>query len=303
MFYVRVLGAGSAMPLHGRHHSSQWLHCRGANFLIDCGEATQNQLLHFGLKIHKIEAIFLSHLHADHVLGLAGLLTTLHMQGHQKPLYLWGPKGLRSFIEQQLQATFAALRYPLFIGEILLSREKVQLWDTPHVEVWAFPLRHGVPTIGYLFQEKPRPPRLDTERAAALQLSEAEIAHLRLGGAVEREGRLYTWESLTLPPPSLRSYAYCSDTAYDPRVPDFVSGVTVLYHEATFLSAQQERARQTLHSTAVEAARIAVQAQVRRLYLGHFSARYTRLTPFLDEARALFPETYLVQEGETYPIE
>lgn len=303
MFYVQVLGSSSAMPLHGRHHSAQWLHCEGTHFLLDCGEGTQNRILRLGLKLHKLESIFVSHLHADHVLGLGGLLTTLHMQGHQKPLYLWGPPGLRALVEQQLQGTFSALRYPFFIREVLPLRQPVALWENAHLEVYAFPLQHGVPTLGYLFRERPKPPRINGARLQALGLPTEALSELRKGNTVTHQGKTYSLQDFLLPPSPPKSYAYCTDTHYAPQIADFVSGVTVLYHEATFLSEHGERAHQTFHSTAREAALIARACGAQRLYIGHFSTRYRDLRPLLEEARSTFPETYLAEEGHLYPIE
>ncbi|GIV25709.1 MAG: hypothetical protein KatS3mg026_1401 [Bacteroidia bacterium] len=232
-----------------------------------------------------------------------GLLTTLHMQGHQKPLYLWGPVGLRSFVEGQLQGTLAALRYRLYIRELLLPPERgVLLWETPRFLIQAFPLRHGVPAVGYVFREKERPRRLNRARLEELGLPEALLPELRTQGEVLYQGQLYRWADLTLPPPPPRAFAYCSDTLYDPELRHFVRGVTVLYHEATFLSEHAERARQTFHATAHEAALLAREAGVQRLLIGHFSTRYRNVSPLLEEARATFPETYLVEEGKIYPI-
>lgn len=298
MFSIQVLGSSSAMPLHGRHHSAQWLSYEGIHFLIDCGEATQHQILRYKLPLAKLSAIFITHLHADHIGGLGGLLTTLHMQGRLKPLYLYGPPGLRSYVEAHLSGTFAALRYPLFIYSPFPRHEKVLLWEDKYLEVWAFPLRHGVPTLGYLFQEKPRPRRLDMERFAETGLPLDTLPFLRQQGVIFHEGREITWESVSHPPPPPRSYAYCSDTLYSAEVADFVLGVTVLYHEATFLSEHQERANHTFHSTAREAALIAKASAAQRLYIGHFSTRYKDPTPLLDEARRFFPDTYLVEEGQ-----
>lgn len=303
MFYVQVLGSSSAMPLHGRHHSAQWLHYEGTHFLLDCGEGTQTRILRLGLKLHKLEALFVSHLHADHVLGLGGLLTTLHMQGHQKPLYLFGPPGLRAFVEQQLQGTFSALRYPLFLREVLPLRQSVVLWETLYLQIEAFPLQHGVPTLGYLFREKPKPPRVDGARIQALGLPAEALVELRKGNSVLHQGQTYAPQDFLLPPPSPKSYAYCSDTRYAPEIADFVSGITVLYHEATFLSEHAQRAQQTFHSTAREAALIAKASGAKRLYIGHFSTRYRDLRLLLEEARSIFPETYLAEEGHLYPIE
>lgn len=298
MLSVRVLGSSSAMPLHGRHHSAQWLQYENLYFLLDCGEATQHQLLRYRLPFPKLNAIFITHLHADHVGGLAGLLTTLHMQGRQKPLYLFGPVGLRAFLEGQLLGTFSALRYPLYIQEMLLRREKVLLWEDNRIEAWGFPLQHGVPTNGYLFVEKPKPRRLDPARFAESGLPNKLLPLLKQQGEIVHEGRRITWDSVSLPPPPPRSYAYCTDTTFTTEIADFVSGVTVLYHEATFLSEHQDRAKQTFHSTAREAALIAEASHAQRLYIGHFSTRYKDLLPLLEEARQYFAETYLVEEGQ-----
>lgn len=298
MLLIRVLGSSSAMPLHGRHHSAQWLQYENLHFLLDCGEATQHQLLRYRLPLHKLNAIFITHLHADHVGGLAGLLTTLHMQGRQKPLYLFGPVGLRTFMEGQLLGTFSALRYPLYIREALLRHEKVLLWEDNRIEIWGFPLQHGVPTTGYLFAEKPKPRRLDPARFAETGIPEQLLPLLKQQGELIHEGRHITWDSVSSPPPPPQSYAYCTDTTFTTETADFVSGVTVLYHEATFLSEHQERAQQTFHSTAREAALIAKASQAQRLYIGHFSTRYKDPLPLLQEARRYFAETYLVEEGQ-----
>ncbi|MCS7163280.1 MAG: ribonuclease Z [Bacteroidia bacterium] len=300
-FRVGVLGVSSAMPLHGRHHSAQWVTYGKWHFLIDCGESTQNRLLALGLRIHRLEGICISHLHADHVSGLPGLLTTLHMQGRQKPLYLWGPPGLQNWIEAQLASTRLLLRYPLYIYEALLHERSVVIWESAELQIQAFPLYHGVPTLGYRFQELQPPQRMDTEKLSALGLSPAEVAELRQKGSLHLKGRTIQWEEFLITLPR-RSYAYCSDTAYAPSIATFVAGATVLYHEATFLAAHAARARSTWHSTAQEAAQIAQAAGVQRLYLGHFSTRYKDLQPFLAEARSIFPETHLAEEGQFYPI-
>ncbi|MEN3041620.1 MAG: ribonuclease Z [Bacteroidia bacterium] len=299
MFSIRILGSSSAMPLHGRHHSAQWLQYENIHFLIDCGEATQHQILRYRLPLHKLKAVFISHLHADHVAGLGGLLTTLHMQGHQKPLHIFGPNGLRQYIEFQLLGTFSALRYPLYVREVLLRREKVLLWENAHLEAWAFPLWHGVPTVGYLFVEKTKPRRLDVEKFTALGLSESILPILRQAGQIEYNGQTITWDSVSLSPPPPKSYAYCTDTIFAREIAEFISGVTVLYHEATFLSEHQERANQTFHSTARDAALTASASKTQRLYIGHYSTRYKDLLPLLEEARRFFPETYLAEEGQT----
>lgn len=290
------------MPVYGRHHSAQWLTYEGQHFLIDCGEAAQHQIGRFGLKLHRLRGICISHLHADHVAGLAGLLTTLHLQGHVKPLFLWGPPGLRDFVMQQLASTYVGLRYPLYILEIWTQRAPVLLWEGAGLRIDAFPLAHGIPTLGYRFAEMGQLRRLDFQKVEALGLDKTLLGKLRSEGQITWQGQTYTWEMLSLPPLPLRSYAYCSDTIYAPHLANYLKGVTLLYHEATFLSAQAERAQQTFHTTAAQAAHLAKAAQAKQLLLGHFSARYKDLFPLLQEARAIFPNVELAKEGETYLI-
>ncbi len=290
------------MPLHGRHHSAQWV-CYGSHyFLIDCGEATQYQMLRYNLPWHRLKGIFISHLHADHVGGLAGLLTSLHLQGHVKPIHVYGPLGVKAYLEAALMGTYQMLRYPLHVMEVWPGEESVCLWVASDFQVWAFSLRHGVPTLGFRFVELLSTPRLDAAKAQSLGLTSTDIACLREKGTIEWQGNRLTWNDLALPPPIPRSYAYCSDTIYDERLLTFVRQVSMLYHEATFLSAQRERARQTFHATAEEAAHLAKAAEVQKLLIGHFSARYKDPLPLLQEARAIFPNTLIAEEGKTYIV-
>ncbi len=290
------------MPLHGRHHSAQWVCYKGNHFLIDCGEATQYQILRYGLPWHRLRGIFISHLHADHVGGLPGLLTSLHLQGHVKPIHVFGPLGVKAYLEMALAGTYQMLRYPLWIIEVWPGEEILCLWEDGHIQVWAFSLRHGVPTLGFKFEEFPGALRLNAAKVQSLGLSGSDIASLREQGTIEWHGTCLSWNDLTLPPPPSRSYAYCSDTVYDERLSGFVKQVSMLYHEATFLAMQGERARQTFHATAAEAALLAKNAQVQKLLIGHFSARYKDPLPLLREAQAIFPLTLLAEEGKTYPI-
>ncbi len=290
------------MPAHGRHHSAQWLTYEGQHFLIDCGEATQHQISRFGLKLHRLRAICISHLHADHVAGLAGLLTTLHLQAHIKPLLLWGPPGLRTFVEQQLASTYASLRYPLYVLEVWTQHAPVSLWEADGLCIEAFPLSHGIPTLGYRFQEIVQPRRLDSQKVEALGIDKYQLGQLRAEGRITWQGQVYTWDMLSLPPLPPRSYAYCSDTVYKPELAIYVKEVTLLYHEATFLANQAERAQQTFHTTAAQAAQLAQAARAQQLLIGHFSARYKDPTPLLHEARSIFPRVDLAKEGQTYPI-
>jgi len=300
---VTVLGTASAMPLHGRHHAAQWVQYGTQHFLIDCGEATQYQILKYDLPWSRLVGICVSHLHADHIGGLPALLTTLHLQGRTRPIYVFGPLGLKAYLEATLMGTYQVLRYSLYVVEVWPGKEAICLWDASGLRIWGFALRHGVPTVGFRFAELQAERRVDGARVQSLGLSGAELSQLREKGAIDWQGSRLTWDDITLSPPPPRSYAYCSDTIYDKRLVEYVNGTTMLYHEATFLSSQQERARQTFHATAQEAARIAEAAGVQTLLIGHFSARYKDPLPLLREAQATFPATLLAEEGKTYIID
>jgi len=291
------------MPLHGRHHAAHWVQHGAQHFLIDCGEATQYQILRYDLPWHRLSAVCVSHLHADHVGGLPGLLTTLHLQGRARPIYVLGPLGLKAYLEATLMGAYQLLRYPLYVIEVWPGKEATCLWETSGLRIWGFALQHGVPTVGFRFEDKQTERRVDRARVQSLGLSGAELAQIREKGTLDWKGACLTWDDITLPPLPPRSYAYCSDTVYDLRLVEYVKGATMLYHEATFLSSQQQRARQTLHATAQEAARIAKAAGVQTLLIGHFSARYKDPSPLLREAQATFPATLLAEEGKTYIIE
>ncbi len=302
-FQVTILGSNSAIPAYGRHHTSQYVQVNNQRFLVDCGEATQNQLMRLKLSTLKLHAIFISHLHGDHYLGLVGLLSSMHLQGRTKSLLLYGPVGLRDIITTHFKYSDTTLKYQLqFISTNSDSDEVI--YEDKHVEISTIPLDHRIACTGFLIKEKPHPVRFNKEKLPK-DLSLVHIASLKKGDDLyDEHGKLqYKNKDLTLPPLSQRSYAYCSDTKYIPDLKNQLAQVDLLYHEATFLNENELRASNTFHSTAAQAAMLAKDANAKKLLIGHFSARYKELHPFEEEARKIFKESYLALEGTTFDIE
>ncbi|MFN7709201.1 MAG: ribonuclease Z [Sphingobacteriia bacterium] len=303
MFEVRILGTNSAIPAFGRYPTAQLLTHFGHSFLIDCGEGTQMQTVRYRVGLRNLTAICISHLHGDHVLGLPGLITSLSMGSRTQPLTLIGPIGLEAYVQFVLASTHSSVHYALRFHELEPTPTPQLAYETDRLEIYTLPLLHRIPTLGYLFREKPKPPKFLFFEAKKHDVPKPYMQLLKQGNPVSLEdGRIIQPEQVHAAPDPAYSYAFCSDTAYLPELVPHIQGVDVLYHEATFLREQATRAQDTLHSTAEQAAQIAQAAQVGCLYLGHYSARYRYLEPFLAEARPIFAHTYLAQEGLTIPI-
>ena len=302
-FELRVLGTSSAVAAFGRHLSGQVLTYNQRYFLIDCGEGTQFQLMRYRYRLRRLDAIFISHLHGDHVLGLVGLLCTLSQHSRTSPLPVYGPAGLAELVHSVLRLTHATLQFPLELHELGPDAAHQVIHQLPGLEVVALPLEHRVPCFGYLFRELPRNPVFLVEKAHLHQLP-VEFFHLiKLGTDVRLpDGTTVVAADYLGPPPPPHSYAYCSDTRYHPPLAEWIRGVSLLYHEATFRQDLLWQASQTAHSTASQAAAIAAAADAGHLLLGHFSARYGDLSPLLDEARAAFARCSVADEGRLYPI-
>ncbi len=302
-FILKILGSNSAIPAHDRNQTAQLLIIANHHILIDCGEGTQMQLNRFGVKPGRIKHIFISHLHGDHYFGLMGLLSSMHLYGRKSPLHLFAPPMLKEIINLQLQASGTVLSYPL-IFEPLHTAQKEMILNHTKFTVEAFPLNHSIECYGFLFREKPKERNIIKEKLPENILIQ-HIVKLKSGKDVmdENGAVLYRFREMTRPPRKALSYAYCSDTSYDEALPDVVSGADLLYHEATFGEDMADRALQTQHSTAKEAATIAKKAMVGKLLIGHYSTRYKNLEPLLNDARSIFPETYLAIEGESTILE
>ncbi|MEY4593850.1 MAG: hypothetical protein RIQ47_260 [Bacteroidota bacterium] len=302
-FEVTILGSSSATPIYQRHPTAQVLQIHERFFLVDCGEGTLIQLNRYQIKFHRINHIFISHLHGDHYLGLMGLLSTMHLQGRKAPLHLFGPNELWEIIELQLRHSQTQLRYPIQFHSIDANNTTV-LYEDESVRVTTILLKHRIPCTGFLFEEMPKPRRIIKEKLAGLTIPLEAYNEIKAGqDLVLEDGRVVSNQELTMDPPPVRRYAYCSDTIYDESLIDIVRGVDLLYHEATFLHELAERAAETFHSTARQAATIALKSKVKRLIIGHFSARYKSLYPLLDEAKEVFDNTTLAMEGDRFSID
>lgn len=261
-------------------------------------------MMKYNLHMHRIDHIFISHLHGDHYLGLMGLLFTLHLNKRTSDLHIYSQKGLDEIITLQLKHSKSALYFKIIFHLLTPSRQEVIL-ENKHLTVETIPLSHKLDCSGFLIREKPKQRRIDKGRLPP-DLLIRQIKDLKDGlDVIEPESGkiLYKNDDLTFPPRRSRSYAYCSDTAYYESLTEQITDIDVLYHEATFMQEDASKAIETMHSTAAEAAQIAQKANVRKLLIGHFSARYRELSSLLGEATTVFPNTALAQEGETFNIE
>lgn len=301
-FSVTVLGSGAALPTANRNPSAQYVLCNDRHILIDCGEGTQVQLRKNKIHIQKINHILISHLHGDHFFGLVGFLSTLHLLGRDRGLTVYGPEELEQIIRIQLEVGGTKLGFELnFVA--LNGKEHRLLFEDRLIEIWTFPLKHRIPTNGFLIQEKPKERKLNAELFEQAGLSLTLIPQLKRGEDVVLEnGQVIEADEYTFVSRKSKSFVYCSDTAYDERILAYIQGADLLYHEATFLNDKADRAKQTYHSTAEQAARIASQAEVKKLLIGHLSARYESGDKHLQEAQTIFEKTEIAEDGTTYVV-
>ncbi len=294
---IHILGCGSALPTTRHNPSAQALTLRGKVYLVDCGEGTQLQIRRQGLHLGRIHTIFISHLHGDHCFGLPGLLSTLSMLGRTGSLHLHGPEGLSDYIDMHRATFLSDCGYEIVTHEHDYRKSEV-IHEDPSLRVISLPLSHRIPTMGFLFEERCAPLHLDKPAVDFYQVPKHRYADILLGDSyTAQDGTIIPNNRLTKPGRVPRRYAYCSDTEYCAELIDLVRGVDLLYHEATFGEDMRQRIAMTAHSTARDAASIAAQAEVKRLLIGHYSSRYTDVTPLLSEACAVFPNTTAAQEG------
>lgn len=301
-FKITILGSSGALPAYGRHPSAQLIEIQNRYFLVDCGEAVQMQLIKFQGNYHRISHIFISHLHGDHYLGLMGLIFTMHLQRRTNDLHIHSHRGLDEIITTQLKYSQSVPSFKIIFHTLKKDVREI-IFEDDALTVETIPLTHKIRCSGFLFREKPKPRRID-KAVLPEGLLIQQLAGLKRGeDVIDDDGNvLYKNEMLTLTPRKSRSYAYCSDTAYSEGIVEQIKGIDLLYHEATFANDEESKARETKHSTAAQAARIAALANVRQLLLGHFSARYKDPQPLLDEAIPVFSNTRLAIEGEDHAI-
>lgn len=301
-FEVTILGSSSATPIFNRNPTSQLLNCNEKYYLIDCAEGTQQQLIKFNLKASKIDYIFISHLHGDHYFGLIGLLSSLHLNGRIKPLHIFGPQALQEILELQFKHSDTHLKYELIYTYTDASKSEV-IFENNDVTVQTIVLNHRIPCTGFKFTEKKRLRKLLIDKLEQDQIPVELYPLLKRGVDLDLpNGDVIKNLDYTTDSAEPKSYAYCSDTLYDERYFETIKNCDTLYHEATFLHEMLERAKETHHTTALQAAEVANIVGAKKLLIGHFSSRYKTLSELLDEAKAVFPKTELAIEGITYQI-
>ena len=300
-FTLNVLGTASALPTTERYPSAQVLDVRGRLFMIDCGEGAQVRLRRAKISFLKIEHICLSHVHGDHIFGIFGLLSTMGMLGRSSTLNIYAPKSFRPILDFFMEHFGDGVKYEINLVELEMSEPAV-VYENRTVELLAFPLRHRVETFGFIIREKRPPYNVYKEAISRYGLTLAEIGTLKRGEDVVREDSVIPHSEAAYLPYEPRSYAYCSDTAPFPELSQWVKGVSLLYHEATYPAEMSEMAEKNFHSTTVQAAEIAREAGVGKLIVGHYSSRFPSVDFYLDEIRSIFPDSDLAHDGDVVEI-
>ncbi len=301
-FEVTILGSSSATPVYNRNPTAQLLNCNEKFYLIDCAEGTQQQLIKYGLKASKIDYIFISHLHGDHYFGLIGLLSSMHLNGRIKPLNIYAPKAIKEILELQFKYSDTHLKYELVYFPIDSNKIAV-IFENNDVSVETIILNHRIPCTGFKFTEKKRLRKLLIEKLENDQVPIDLYPLLKRGVDLDLpNGSVLKNIDYTTDSAIPKSYAYCSDTLYDESYFESIKNCNTLYHEATFLHELIDRAKETHHTTALQAAQIANIVGAKQLLIGHFSSRYKNLNALLDEAQLEFPNTALALEGNTFQI-
>ena len=299
---VTILGSASAKPTVNTHPSAQIVNANEQYFLVDAGEGVQQQMFRNGINPLKLRAVFISHLHGDHVYGLFPLLSTLGLYGRQTPLTVYAPHPFGEILECHRRYFDQHVPYEVIWHEVDTTKHEL-LFESRSLEVWSIPLRHSLPAAGYLFREKMPELNVDKFKIERYGLSIAQIVAAKRGEDITLEsGEVLPNETLTYLPYEPASYAYCSDTNYSARIAEIVRGVTTLYHEATYADGEKAVAKERGHSTASQAAKIALKAEAKELLIGHFSSRYKDPAILLDEARKIFPATQIAEEGKSFEI-
>ena len=301
-FKIHILGCGSALPTLKHNASSQIVELRGKAFMIDCGEGTQMQMRRTKLHFAKIQAIFISHLHGDHCFGLLGLLSTFGMLGRTSKLKVFAPKDYESLFKQQLDFFLKGMEYEIEFVPVDTSVKKI-VYEDKSLTVETIPLNHRMPCCGYLFREKPTLPHIRRDMIDYYEIPISQINNIKNGADwTSPDGEVIPNERLVEPADPARSYAYCSDTKFMTQLYKDVEGVNVLYHESTYASENEDRAKLYYHSTARQAATVARDAHVGKLLLGHYSARYNKEDVLLDEAKTIFENSFLTNEGLEFDV-
>ena len=297
---LTILGCYAATPRTFTNPTSQVLEIRNRLFLIDCGEGTQVQLRKNKIRFSKINHVFISHLHGDHFFGLIGLISTFALLNRTTDLHVYGPKGIKEIINLQLRFSNSWTNFGLFFHE-LSSDESEIVFEDEKVIVKTIPLKHRVYTNGFLFIEKIGDRKLDMNSVLNYEIDKCYYQKIKNGKDITLDdGRVIENHKLTFDPLPTKSYAFCSDTIYNEKIISIIENVDVLYHEATFLDSEESLAKKTMHSTAKQAANIALKANVKQLILGHYSTRYENISLFKEQAETVFLNILLADDGKSF---
>ena len=302
-FSVTILGNSSAKPTPHAHPSSQVVNLNEQYYLVDAGEGVQQQLIRRGINPLRLRAVFISHLHGDHCFGLFPLIATLGLEGKRTPLDIYAPAPMGEILEYHRRYFWDDLPYEVKWHEVRTTEHTIIMQNNT-LEVWSIPLRHRVPTAGYLFKEKQPGRNVDKFKIEKYGLTIAQIVAAKRGEDITLEdGLIIPNDELTYIPYQARSYAYLSDTAYSAKAAERVHGVDLLYHETTYSTSEAMFAKGRGHSTTIEAAKVAAKAEAKRLIIGHFSSRYKCHETLVEECRTIFPNSDIAAEGITFNIE
>lgn len=296
-FSVTILGSSSAIPTSKRSLTAHLVNHDERFFLIDCGEGTQIQLRKYKKKIARINHIFISHLHGDHIFGLFGLLSTFTMLGRKNQLHIYSDQKLKELITLHFNFFQKEITYPIIYHPVAAKKSNI-IYDDGKLEVSTIPLLHRVACVGFLFREKQKLRNIKKELIGFYNLGIKDILKIKSGDDfITDKGEKIDNESLTIAPPPAKSFAYCTDTKAKESILKYINKIDLLYHEATFLEEDKELAKETFHSTAAQAANLALKADVKKLVIGHFSSRYKKEINFLNEAIRIFPNTIMAEDG------
>ena len=297
-----MLGTASAMPVMGRNQSAQVLSVHERLFLVDCGEGVQSQMVRYRIPMVKLDSIFISHIHGDHLFGIFGLLSTMGMQGRQTPLNIFAPVNFGPILKFFLSYYGDGVSFEIRFTPLKMKEPEVVL-NAKAFEILSFPLNHGIETFGFLFREKEPQWNVHKEAIAKYGLTLTEIGSLKRGEDVVREGTVIPLSEAAYKPFAPRAYAYCSDTAPFPEAQEWLRGVDVLYHETTYLEELSDQAEKRHHSTTLQAASLAKAIGASKLIIGHYSSRCMDIALYESECRSIFPETYAASDGDEFEIE
>ena len=297
---LTILGCYAATPRTFTNPTAQVLEIRNRIFLIDCAEGTQVQLRKNNIKFSKINHIFISHLHGDHFFGLVGLVSTFMLLNRTTDLHIYGPKGIKEILFLQFKYASSYPNFGLFFHE-LISTETQVIYEDNKVLVQTIPLKHRVYTNGFLFTEKIGDRKLNPEAVSEHKIDTCYFQNIKNGKDITLDdGTIIANQKLSFDPIAPKSYAFCSDTAYNEDIIPLIKNADVLYHEATFLESEEDKSKKTMHSTAKQAATIAKKANVKQLILGHFSTRYDSISHFRTEAKTIFENVELADDGKSF---